>query len=399
MMRRALVLGVILACAAVAVGQELEEMLEQVEELYMQARDDEALPLCEQIVAAYPDSPEAYCARGRARRGEAELAIEDFDRAIELKPDCIAAYIGRGWWLYDPVDKAAAQREWRKALDLCAQAIEANPQDPDVYFQRGRALYSLREYAAAAEDFEECVALDPLNARAHSELGETCNRLQNYDEAIEHYDRAIELYPQYAAAYFSRGFNRWEGQDHDGAIQDYTTALEINPDYASAYLQRGFVYSQTGRLDEALAEYDKAIEADPESGWGYSYRGMLYVYQRDNPDRAIEEYNKAIEVQPDSGNFYQNRAIAYTYKEDWEHALEDFDKAIELAPWDFNTYFFRARNCYYPRGDYAAAWADIHKCREVVAEQGYAWEPPERFLDKLREKMPEPQDANDANGQ
>ena len=45
-----------------------------------------------------PDNVEAYIHRGLAyhHKGEYDRAIEDFTKAIELKPNCASAYYDRG---------------------------------------------------------------------------------------------------------------------------------------------------------------------------------------------------------------------------------------------------------------------------------------------------------------
>ena len=65
--------------------------------------------------------------------------------------------------------------------------------------------------------------------------------------------------------------------------------------------------------------------------------------------------------------------------------MKDFTEVITLKPDLAMAYALRAR-AYLETGEYPKAWKDAHKAQELGMEF-----PPE-FIEKLSEKMPEPED-------
>ena len=78
------------------------------------------------------DSPEAHYNRGLEYQesGEYRLAIQDYDKAIDLNPNFLDAYNNRGNTYFD-------LGEHRRAIEDFDRAIEIDPSDAVVYFNRG----------------------------------------------------------------------------------------------------------------------------------------------------------------------------------------------------------------------------------------------------------------------
>ncbi len=92
--------------------------------------------------------PEVYRVRGlvRVKLGDLRGAIQDYTRALELKPDA-AVYSSRGW-AYHAVSAP------RLALPDFQEAIRLNPEDGDAYNGRGYAYMRTGQYPAAIADAE-----------------------------------------------------------------------------------------------------------------------------------------------------------------------------------------------------------------------------------------------------
>ena len=58
---------------------------------------------------------------------------------------------------------AAELKEFEKAINDYNQAIELDPFDPQLFFNRGLALANSGLINDAIKDFEECLAIDPQN--------------------------------------------------------------------------------------------------------------------------------------------------------------------------------------------------------------------------------------------
>jgi tetratricopeptide (TPR) repeat protein len=86
-------------------------------------------------------------------------ALEDFDRALALRPDSHTHAL-RGW--LNLVERRAPQI----ALDDFQAALRLDPQNSDAYNGRGFARVSLGQYRAATEDAQMALRLGPRDPRS-----------------------------------------------------------------------------------------------------------------------------------------------------------------------------------------------------------------------------------------
>jgi len=191
----------------------------------------------------------AYYSRGVAhgRSGDADRAIADYTKAIELKPDRMTVYYNRGviYHKKGEIDRAIADY---------TKAIELEPDGSGPYSNRGAAYKAQGDHDAAIRDLTRAIELNPGNAAAHNNRGASYNAKGDYDAAIRDFDRAIELLPNFALAYHNRGFAYGAKNDYAPALRDFTRAVELKPDYAEAYGSRGAVYFYLDAYEKAWAD-------------------------------------------------------------------------------------------------------------------------------------------------
>ncbi len=99
-------------------------------------------------IAARPDDDaEAYYNRGVAHQDEEQhdLAIKDFAKAIELKPDYADAFCNRGF-------AYGGKGLWDLAIKDFTKVIELAPEAPTIYENRARTYLAQKSYDAAWAD-------------------------------------------------------------------------------------------------------------------------------------------------------------------------------------------------------------------------------------------------------
>ena len=100
----------------------------------------------------------------RARRvEELELAIQDYDMAIQLDPNDAMAYANRG-------NVPRAKGELKGAIEDLNKAIELNPRLPEPYNNRGSIHASQGKFRAAIVDYEKALEFAPPNWRHQSQV-------------------------------------------------------------------------------------------------------------------------------------------------------------------------------------------------------------------------------------
>lgn len=114
-----------------------------------------AITDCSKAIKINPQYANAYNARGDAYYGQGkyELAIADYNKAIELKYDPLSqVYNNRGITYYQ-------QGNYQQAIADYNKAIQIDPNYAEAYYYRGLSRSYLREKQAAIQDLKKAADL------------------------------------------------------------------------------------------------------------------------------------------------------------------------------------------------------------------------------------------------
>jgi tetratricopeptide (TPR) repeat protein len=180
-------------------------------------------------------------------------AVADYARAIDALPDDSELYAARAyaWQRLGDFDRAAADFD---------RAIEIAPNRPDLLAQRGNLAAERGDYERAVADFRQALAIDPNCGEAHRSLAwlqATCSeeRFRDADQAIAAARKAAEL----------------------STPGDYLVLDALAAAYASA-----------GQFEAAVEIGQQAVAAAPPE-FAAPLRQRLALYEAGQPFRAEEE--------------------------------------------------------------------------------------------------------------
>ena len=113
------------------------------------------------------------------------------------------------------------------------RAVKANPKDDAPYYNRAQAKRMKNDAAGAIADYTRAIELGSTNPAAYNNRGNARGETNDWDGAISDYTRAIELKPNYARAYYNRAVAKKAKGDATGAKADFNTAEKLDPELAS----------------------------------------------------------------------------------------------------------------------------------------------------------------------
>ena len=232
-------------------------------------------------------------------------------------------YFRRGYACYDLglYDLAIANYD---------KAIQLEPNDANAYYNRGLAKGKLGEYFAAISDFDKAIQLKPNDAEAYIGRGLAKTGLGQHFAAISDYDKAIQLKPDYAFAYYNRGIAKATLDQLFAAISDFDKAIQLKPDYVNAYGNRGIAKGELGEYFAAISDFDKVIQLKPDLAKGYYNRGIAKG-KLGEYFAAISDFDKAIQRKPDYAEAYLDRGLARALLNRTLEAKQDLRTALRLA--------------------------------------------------------------------
>jgi len=314
-----------------------------------------------------------YNNRGAAyyKKGQADLAKEDFDKAIAIDPDDTAAYFNRGKIYLN-------EKAYDKAIANYSKAIDLGRKDVEMYKGRAAAYAAAGQYGKAIEDLSLVMSISP-DYLTLSTRGALYFTIAQYDKAIDDLNKAINLNPSSSdySIYSVRGSSYLNIAQYDRAIDDFNKAIKLNPSKATSYLYRGNAYSDkalsdahgdNANLDKALSDYNRALVINKNLFEGYQKRGIVYSLL-DKRDKAIEDFTKAISLNPDDAITYVARGKMYENGGQYDKALEDYNKVIVLNPKLAEIYAGRGE-FYQKIGENTKALADFKKACNMGYENG-----------------------------
>ena len=310
---------------------------------------EQALSALNKAIDLRPDYVAAYNNRGAAKNllGKHLDAIADYDKVIQLKPDYAEAYSNRG------VTESLLEK-YQDAIADYDKALQLKPDYAEAYDGRGTAKHLFGRSQEAIADYNKAIRLKPDYAESYLHRGNTNRTLDKYEDAFADYNKVIDLQPDYAEVYNHRGSLQVMLGHYRKAIIDYTKAIQLiksgetkldnsqensislivkNSGFGEAeiYYNRGVAKLELGEFTEALADYNMAIQLKPDYAEAYHNRGVVKI-QLNQPNEALVDLNEAIQLKPDYTEAYHNRGVVKIQLNQPNDALADFDEAIRIQP-------------------------------------------------------------------
>ena len=220
------------------------------------------------------------------------------------------------------------------AIILCGNIVfssESSSVDEALsYSNRASNLFMKKDINGALLSLDEAIRLNPNNPQLYLNRGFVKHFIHDYENAMSDYNQALKINPKFAFAYNNRGVLKVSLNDIQGAMQDYATALSLNPRYADVYYNRGNLKYMTDDLTGALADYDEAIKYNPKDSEAYNNRGVVKK-RLDYNVGALSDYSQAIALNPKDSIAYANRGRLKKLYFDNEGAAIDLNQAVALA--------------------------------------------------------------------
>lgn len=120
--------------------------------------------------------------------------------------------------------------EAEEAVEAYEKLLSLDPDNVDALLDVGSAYVQLQEGEPAADAFRKVLALDPRQADALYNLGTLLFRQGEVDEAIERLETAVEVDPNRSLAHLSLGYALLRKEDFEGARRHLRRYLELRPD-------------------------------------------------------------------------------------------------------------------------------------------------------------------------
>ncbi len=189
-----------------------------------------------------------------------DRAIAECQRAIEIKPDAVAAYKLWGKILQ-------VQGNTEEAIECYQKAVKIKSDDVQSHVNLG-SLYAMnKQTAQAIACYQKAIAIQPNLAAAYRNLARVWMQDGKLEEANECWYEAFSLEPEKVSPlqHFKLGNILFKQGQITHAIACYRRAIELNPNLNAAYQNLAEALTKQGKLDEAAVCLQKAAALNGNS--------------------------------------------------------------------------------------------------------------------------------------
>ncbi len=268
------------------------------------------------------------------------MAREAVDQALRLDPDLPEAHESLGAYHYH------GHLDYDRALAEFAIAQRSQPNSGDLFAATGFVQRRQGKFVEALANLKQAAELDPRSTFGADEVAETYALLRNPVEAGRYYDRAIHLAPEWASAYAEKA--EWVHLRLEGSTERARAVLEEARRVGlAAHPQIAYAWTLLEMWD---GDYQQALdrlamvssEVILESQFLYVPRAQLYAQihglmgnrhlERTYYDSTRSMLEAGIQQLPDDERYRSALGIAYAGLGRKEEAIREGELAVQLLP-------------------------------------------------------------------
>jgi tetratricopeptide (TPR) repeat protein len=180
--------------------------------------------------ASYPGTlPNSWNNLGilAAREGNYDLAVEDFQHALQIDPQHSIAWQNLG-------NAYRQKKDWPQAERALEHVLALNADDAEANYSLGMVYAQQNETERAKDYLQKAIASRPAYPEALNNLGILYLRMRRPDEAIKNFEQSIRIAPAYDQAYLNLARMYSIEGDREKAKAVLHKLLEQHPDHAQA---------------------------------------------------------------------------------------------------------------------------------------------------------------------
>jgi tetratricopeptide (TPR) repeat protein len=202
-------------------------------------------------------------------------------------------------------------------------------------YQSGMTHYQNRDYAKAAEEFQQAIQEQPPDSPVYAEialrLSQSLYLTRQFDKAIPWLEKSAAAGARKLEAGYMLGNSYIETHHPEKAVGAFAEMFGVRPDSAAAHLIAAQMMVKQGFEDAAEVELGKALELDPKMPEAHYLRGELATFHG-QIDQAIAELKREIEINPNYAMAYYKLGDAYSRGDQWAEAIPNLQRSIWLNP-------------------------------------------------------------------
>ncbi|MBX7218555.1 MAG: tetratricopeptide repeat protein [Blastocatellia bacterium] len=220
----------------------------------------------------------------------------------------------------DPVD----------ARQVFEKAVELDPTQANLHYDRGVALQINLRLDDAAAAFQKAAELDPKSRTAFAALGDLYRSNSLLKEAETWYRKQLAVTPDHQTAWGGLALTLYDLRREPEAAECLGKMLTLTPRDVRYWTQLAYVYAAHGEYAASAKVLERAKEIQPRYPWIRVVEAHLKRSAGDYAD-AENLLGEALEVVK-FPTIYFELGKTLVLNQDFDRALEPFESFLKLSP-------------------------------------------------------------------
>jgi tetratricopeptide (TPR) repeat protein len=246
-------------------------------------RPEEGLARSDEAVALDPENAMARNSRGfiLGRLGRLDEARDDFAEAARLAPDWVLPAFQLAMLEFERGNSAIAVDWFARAIEIL-ESSGVPPRERVLGYHSIATLHSLRASCRIAmgdpeggrRDADQAIALDPDEPNGYFQRGRALGMMGQIPEAVDDFETLARIAPDHPHAWIFLAQARAQSGDLPGALEAIGEGMRLDPENPHSFSFRGSVLMQLGRWEEAREDMTEAIRIRPDEATNYLLRAQ-----------------------------------------------------------------------------------------------------------------------------
>ncbi|XP_064184934.1 dnaJ homolog subfamily C member 3b [Anguilla rostrata] len=282
--------------------------------------------------------------------GKSKSALPDLTRAIQLKPDFLAARLQRGNILLKQGNTEEAREDFRAVLEGAPDQAEARDQllrteELEALQEEAHIAHLHGDYQATVSVLDRVLELSPWDPESRELRAECYIQLGEPRKAIQDLTPTTRLRNDNRAAFLKLSMLHYSLGEYQEALNHVRECLRLDQDDKNCFSHYKQVKKLGKQMDsaeeliseqryqEAMEKYESVMKTEPNIPFYTNKAKERICFCLVKDQRALEAVDACSEAHqrdPRNVNILRDRAEAYILNQDYEKAVEDYQEAREF---------------------------------------------------------------------
>ncbi len=256
-------------------------------------------------------------------KGNFEDSALKLRESLQGMPD-LSGYYYLGLAEYRLGHYELALNQFQRALDVQAKHTPSRLMVAMVLLRQKRFDDSISEISKVLD-------VDSNNAMAYNILGSAYVAKGEYDKGMEYLDKASNLDPSLADVHLKKGLISISKGNKDAAEIELSKAVDASPEGLNSRVMLASLYLREKKYNEAIKVLEEGLDGTAQDAILYNFMAAAFFAQK-QIDKGIAALKNAKKVKADYFTPYFNLANYYLSAGQRDKAIEEYQAILKIDP-------------------------------------------------------------------